>query len=53
MTSAEWGDQLDLLIRARTPLIWVRSSEEQGFELLEQTSRRCSGASATGTSSAV
>ena len=41
MTSAEWSDQLDLLIRARTPLIWVRSTEEQRvFELLEQTSRR-------------
>ena len=41
MSSAEWSDQLDLLIRARTPLIWVRSTEEQRVaELLEQTCRR-------------
>lgn len=40
MNSAEWSDQLDLLIRARTPLIWVRSTEEQRlYELLEQSCR--------------
>ena len=41
MSSAEWSNQLDLLIRARTPLIWVRSTEEQRVhELLEQTCRQ-------------
>ncbi|MGB1621628.1 MAG: AAA family ATPase [Synechococcus sp.] len=40
MSSADWSDQLDLLIRARTPLIWVRSTEEQRlYELLEQSCR--------------
>ena len=29
-----WDDHLDLLIRARTPLIWIRSSEEQRLEVL-------------------
>ena len=54
MTSAEWSDQLDLLIRARTPLIWVRSTEEQ--RVSNSSSKpvvACSDASATGTSSAV
>ena len=38
---ARWGDQLDLLVRARTPLIWVRSSEESRVEiLLEQAAQR-------------
>ena len=32
-----WDDHLDLLIRARTPLIWIRSTEEERIEqLLEQ-----------------
>ena len=36
-----WDENLDLLIRARTPLIWIRSSEEERVqELLEQSSKR-------------
>ena len=31
-----WDDQLDLLIRARTPLIWIRSGEEERVENLLQ-----------------
>ena len=34
MSSAAWGHQLDLLVRARTPLIWVRSNEEARVESL-------------------
>ena len=34
MSSTAWSHQLDLLIRARTPLIWVRSSEEVRVETL-------------------
>ena len=38
MSSAIWSDQLDLMIRARTALIWIRSSEEARVEaLLHQT----------------
>ena len=29
MNSATWSDQLDLLIRSRTPLIWIRSSQRK------------------------
>ncbi|WP_320676328.1 AAA family ATPase [Prochlorococcus sp. MIT 1300] len=29
-----WEDHLDLLVRARTPLIWIRSSEEERVEVL-------------------
>ena len=29
-----WDEQLDLLIRARTPLIWIRSGEEERVEAL-------------------
>ncbi len=37
----DWDDHLDLLIRARTPLIWIRSGEEERVEvLLEQASLR-------------
>tara|TARA_Y100001968_G_scaffold320565_1_gene353667 strand:- start:3208 stop:4692 length:1485 start_codon:yes stop_codon:yes gene_type:complete len=37
----EWDKNLDLLIRARTPLIWIRSSEEERVEeLLEQSAKR-------------
>jgi len=32
--SVDWSDQLDLLIRARTPLIWIRSLEEERVETL-------------------
>lgn len=36
-----WDNHLDLLIRARTPLIWIRSSEEERVEvLLQQASER-------------
>ena len=36
-----WGDQLDLMIRARTALIWIRSNEEARVEaLLRQTATR-------------
>ena len=34
MSSATWGQQIDLLVRARTPLIWVRSNEEARVENL-------------------
>ena len=38
------ADQLDLLIRARTPILWIRSLEEQRLErLLEQLCRRLGG----------
>ncbi len=36
-----WNDHLDLLIRARTPLLWIRSREEERVEvLLEQAAIR-------------
>ncbi|WP_028951333.1 AAA family ATPase [Synechococcus sp. CC9616] len=34
MSSVTWTAQLDLLIRSRTPLIWIRSSEESRVEAL-------------------
>ena len=34
MSSATWGHQIDLLVRASTPLIWVRSNEEARVESL-------------------
>lgn len=38
------ADQLDLLIRARTPILWIRSLEEQRLErLLEQLCQRLGG----------
>ncbi|AII47104.1 hypothetical protein KR49_11950 [Synechococcus sp. KORDI-49] len=41
MSSAAWSDQLDLLIRARTPLIWIRSHEEGRVQdLLAQATQR-------------
>jgi len=41
MSSATWSNQLDLLVRARTPLIWIRSSEESRVEaLLDQAANR-------------
>ena len=41
MSHVSWTDQLDLLIRSRTPLIWIRSSEERRVEmLLMQASQR-------------
>jgi SpoVK/Ycf46/Vps4 family AAA+-type ATPase len=39
-----WADQLDLLIRARTPILWIRSLEEERVDgLLEQAARRLGG----------
>ncbi len=36
-----WEQHLDLLIRARTPLIWIRSGEEERVEvLLQQAAQR-------------
>ena len=36
-----WDDHLDLLIRARTPLVWIRSNEEERVEvLLKQAAER-------------
>jgi hypothetical protein len=41
MSTGSWCDQLDLLIRSRTPILWVRSLEEERVEgLLEQASVR-------------
>ena len=38
------ADQLDLLIRSRTPIIWIRSLEEQRLErLLQQAAERLGG----------
>tara|TARA_B100000700_G_C15053196_1_gene861410 strand:+ start:175 stop:1656 length:1482 start_codon:yes stop_codon:yes gene_type:complete len=33
-----WNDQIDLLIRSRTPLIWIRSGEEERVQTLLQFS---------------
>ncbi|NDC34586.1 MAG: AAA family ATPase [Synechococcaceae bacterium WB9_2_112] len=39
-----WSDQLDLLIRARTPILWIRSFEEERIEaLLQQAAQRLGG----------
>ena len=36
-----WDEQLDLLIRARTPLVWIRSNEEERLEeLLQKATER-------------
>ena len=44
MSDSGWSDQLDLLIRARTPILWIRSAEEERLErLLEQAARRLGG----------
>tara|TARA_B100002051_G_C16733569_1_gene639762 strand:- start:399 stop:1889 length:1491 start_codon:yes stop_codon:yes gene_type:complete len=41
MSINQWSDHLDLLIRSRTPLIWIRSSEEDRVaSLVEQASKR-------------
>ena len=34
---SNWDEQLDLLIRARTPIIWIRSNEEERLESLLQS----------------
>ncbi|MEB3307660.1 MAG: AAA family ATPase [Cyanobacteriota bacterium] len=42
--SATWLEHLDLLIRSRAPIVWIRSLEEQRVEaLLEQAARRLGG----------
>ena len=33
---SNWDEQLDLLIRARTPIIWIRSIEEERVENLKK-----------------
>ncbi|MEY3964240.1 MAG: hypothetical protein RLZZ106_1495 [Cyanobacteriota bacterium] len=39
--SQAWGDHLDLLIRARTPILWIRSQEEERIaSLLAAAARR-------------
>jgi AAA+ superfamily predicted ATPase len=39
--AGSWADQLDLLIRSRTPILWIRSLEEERVEtLLEQAAQR-------------
>ncbi len=39
--SEAWTDQLDLLIRARAPILWIRSPEEERIEaLLREASQR-------------
>jgi hypothetical protein len=44
MTSGPWSDHLDLLIRARTPILWIRSLEEERVEtLLAQAAQRLGG----------
>lgn len=43
IVSQNWNDHLDLMIRARTPLLWIRSSEEERVEdLLKQACQRLS-----------
>ena len=38
---SNWEEQLDLLIRARTPIIWIRSREEERVQnLLENSTKR-------------
>ena len=42
--SASLAEQLDLLIRSRTPIVWIRSLEEARVEsLLEQVAQRLGG----------
>ena len=42
--SQGWADQLDLLIRSRTPILWIRSLEEGRVEaLLEAAALRLGG----------
>ena len=38
---SKWDEQIDLLIRSRTPIIWIRSNEEERVEnLLKDTTKR-------------
>jgi len=42
--AAPLADQLDLLIRSRTPILWIRSLEEERVEvLLERAAERLGG----------
>ncbi len=42
--SEVWSEQLDLLIRARAPILWIRSPEEERIEaLLRQAALRLGG----------
>ena len=44
--SLPWPDQLDLLIRSRTPILWIRSLEEERIDsLLQQAAQRLGGRS--------
>ncbi|MFO7629269.1 MAG: AAA family ATPase [Prochlorococcaceae cyanobacterium] len=44
--SQAWAEQLDLLIRSRTPILWIRSQEEERVEtLLAQAAERLGGRS--------
>jgi hypothetical protein len=39
--SQAWADHLDLLIRARTPILWIRSQEEERIaNLLSDAAKR-------------
>ena len=39
--SESWADHLDLLIRARAPILWIRSAEEERIEtLMKQAAQR-------------
>ena len=38
--SQAWADHLDLLIRARTPILWIRSQEEERIATLLATAAR-------------
>ena len=39
--SQAWADHLDLLIRARTPILWIRSQEEERIaNLLAEAAKR-------------
>ena len=38
--SQAWADHLDLLIRARTPILWIRSQEEERIATLLSTAAR-------------
>jgi hypothetical protein len=42
--SQAWANQLDLLIRSRVPILWIRSLEEERVEaLLQQAAQRLGG----------
>ena len=44
MTPPALVDQLDLLIRSRTPILWIRTLEEERVEsLLKQVAQKLGG----------